>query len=488
MELVYLWVEDNKNIHNQGFNFSPRFTCKYDKDTQELTVDENKDILENFFGKNINITAIVGENGSGKSALFEGLLSRFGLKITITYCNGIFTIHKSHEFKIINKTIMPHETNKGSLRSGNSSLINFSWDIFKYEPIVDIASYLYADTNILITLFNTFSEPEYLNLNSYKRLFILKLLDVYIKYQPDNFEYIPKKIEIKLQVAQNDNKLDFKTINSEIDKLHFLPKEEAERKKEDGKKAIKKYIKEYSDSLKSGKNFTLTEFKILLEKNEIISELLGKLNYFTLEVYDETNVNLSDLSHGERSILLSNLLIYESIMQNKDENILFLLDEPDITLHPQWQKTYISQLIHTFENIGKKIHFLITSHSPFILSDIPKENVIFLKDGKQEDVEINPFGANIHTLLSHGFFMQDGLMGEFAKSKIEDVINYLNDKESTIKNNDEAQKFLNIIGEPVIKNQLQKMLDSKRLSKIDEIDIIKNQIKELQDKLKKVIK
>ena len=82
--------------------------------------------------------------------------------------------------------------------------------------------------------------------------------------------------------------------------------------------------------------------------------------------------------------------------------------------------------------------------------------------------------------------MQDGLMGEFAKSKIEDVINYLNDKESTINSNDEAQKLLNIIGEPIIKNQLQRMLDSKRLSKIDKIDLIEKQIKELQEDLKKV--
>jgi ABC-type taurine transport system substrate-binding protein len=79
--------------------------------------------------------------------------------------------------------------------------------------------------------------------------------------------------------------------------------------------------------------------------------------------------------------------------------------------------------------------------------------------------------------------MRDGLMGEFAKSKIEDVINYLNDKESTIKDNDEAQKLLNIIGEPIIKNQLQKMLDSKRLSKIDEIDKIKLDMENLAKRL-----
>jgi len=68
MELVYLWVEDYKNIQKQGFNFSP-----YDDETKELTIDENDDYIENFFGDNINVTAIVGKNGSGKSSVLREL-------------------------------------------------------------------------------------------------------------------------------------------------------------------------------------------------------------------------------------------------------------------------------------------------------------------------------------------------------------------------------------------------------------------------------
>ena len=72
MELVYLWVEEYKNIKNQGFNFSPRFECKYDEDTKELSIDEKKNYTS-IFPENINITAIVGENGSGKSSLLTGI-------------------------------------------------------------------------------------------------------------------------------------------------------------------------------------------------------------------------------------------------------------------------------------------------------------------------------------------------------------------------------------------------------------------------------
>ncbi|CAA6799617.1 MAG: Unknown protein [uncultured Sulfurovum sp.] len=71
MELVYLWVEDYKNIQKQGFNFSPRFHCEYDEKNNELTIDENDDYIENFFGDNINVTAIVGKNGSGKSSVLD---------------------------------------------------------------------------------------------------------------------------------------------------------------------------------------------------------------------------------------------------------------------------------------------------------------------------------------------------------------------------------------------------------------------------------
>jgi len=64
LELVYLWIEDYKNIQKQGFNFSPRFHCEYNDKTKELTIDENDDYIPDFFGKYINITAIVGKNGS----------------------------------------------------------------------------------------------------------------------------------------------------------------------------------------------------------------------------------------------------------------------------------------------------------------------------------------------------------------------------------------------------------------------------------------
>jgi len=72
MELVYLWVEEYKNIYKQGFNFSPRFECSFDG--TNLTI-KPKEHIENFFGDNINVTAIIGKNGSGKSSVLNAIIN-----------------------------------------------------------------------------------------------------------------------------------------------------------------------------------------------------------------------------------------------------------------------------------------------------------------------------------------------------------------------------------------------------------------------------
>ena len=175
------------------------------------------------------------------------------------------------------------------------------------------------------------------------------------------------------------------------------------------------------------------------------------------------------------------------------KNINIFFDEVESTFHPDWQRNFINLLIQLVIKSNlldnkQKLNLVFATHSPFILSDLPKESIIFLEKGKQvypfEDGK-QTFGANIHTLLSHGFFMKDGLMGEFAKSKIDDVIKYLNnDKKSTITTDKDAQNIIDIIGEPIIKRELQRMLKNKmELSNKTEIDTIKEEIKLLTKRL-----
>lgn len=134
------------------------------------------------------------------------------------------------------------------------------------------------------------------------------------------------------------------------------------------------------------------------------------------------------------------------------------------------------------------------SHSPFLLSDIPKENVIFLEKDKStgncinvtKNIEINTFGANIHSLLSNGFFMKDGLMGEFSKNKIEEVIKYLDEEESKINSKEEAQNIIEIIGEPILKNTLVSMYEKRFYKNESKLEVLKRKQKEIENEIKEL--
>jgi len=75
MELLYIWIENFKNIKKQGFYFSSEYWFDFDYNRLTWIKNENS-VPTDFFGeKIINITAIIGENGAGKSALIEFIKS-----------------------------------------------------------------------------------------------------------------------------------------------------------------------------------------------------------------------------------------------------------------------------------------------------------------------------------------------------------------------------------------------------------------------------
>ncbi|MDR0605667.1 MAG: hypothetical protein LBG80_15325 [Bacteroidales bacterium] len=139
------------------------------------------------------------------------------------------------------------------------------------------------------------------------------------------------------------------------------------------------------------------------------------------------------------------------------------------------------------------MQIILTSHSPIIVSDFPKNNIIFLdtdKDCKCKVVKSitreNTFGANIHTLYKNSFFLNGLPIGEFAKVKIEQLFKKL--QAGNI--DDKIYKEIQLIGEPLLKNQLMKLYNdnlpndvNKRVTELEkEIEKLK---KQLNDKNRK---
>ena len=75
---------------------------------------------------------------------------------------------------------------------------------------------------------------------------------------------------------------------------------------------------------------------------------------------------------------------------------IVLIDEIDMHLHPAWQK----RIIHDLCTIFPKVQFILTTHSPSILVNVPKENIRVLENGKCLFLENKTYGRDINAVLS----------------------------------------------------------------------------------------
>ena len=148
---------------------------------------------------------------------------------------------------------------------------------------------------------------------------------------------------------------------------------------------------------------------------------------------------------------------------NKDGNVAIFFDELEIYLHPEWQRRIINILVDWIREIfndAKSVQVIMTSNSPFIISDIPKDNIVALElnDGKRSIKEIEvSMGANIHELLSNSFFL-DFTIGEFTKIKIQNIVTLLKeDKMITEDKKESVLKIIKGIGDPIIKSKLKEI-------------------------------
>lgn len=79
----------------------------------------------------------------------------------------------------------------------------------------------------------------------------------------------------------------------------------------------------------------------------------------------EQKLNLPQLSSGEKQVLLIFLTALGSATRS------LIIDEPELSLHVDWQKTLISAL----RLLNPQMQMIAATHSPEIMADIPDENI-----------------------------------------------------------------------------------------------------------------
>ncbi len=175
---------------------------------------------------------------------------------------------------------------------------------------------------------------------------------------------------------------------------------------------------------------------------------------------------------------------------------LIILDEVEMSFHPEWQRRFISRLLAFMQLLASgenKAQIIYTTHSPITLSDMPKECVNMLDRKEENTIAVaagekqQTFGANVFELYGDSFFMENGLIGEFALEKIKELSKGVEDFVSTKDRRNEDEnirvrsallKRINMIGDRRIKGYFMSRLD---LSPKDlEIEMLKREIAELK--------
>lgn len=614
-ELIYLWIEQDEHgcFQNMEFNFSPCYKINFNYKTRKLTA-QKIDKLNVFSESKIqNLTAIIGENGVGKTTLIK-YLTELGdvpysqrdsaekrqkrrertdsfivvykqawtdsLKIInhLSGCRKIqfegneINVYSGNEFvteDYIGKIshICLSNSEYGIVASGNrmnsgidyitltnSALPTIYKDFYRRLYGVDVESFL-----VELTRFNTLQRymADKAEANDFQVFLDVLYYDSLLKGKSrfcgkkiDAVDFsisileapISEKSSSEAEIMIKNGMSKCKTLKNDLCEMglwgrlvYNLAMEltvvyddfKPETKKAD---EIFSYCKSFVTDKDQGRERTyyldawheVDEFKTILENakkgdNGLSKTDLARVDYATAPV-ESFQIILNDarkghafvlkylvvlnlgMSSGERALLnIMSRICFASQIENYmpgkgihwNTNILLLIDEIDLYLHPEWQRRIVRDLLSLLRRQFKGHYFqiILTSHSPIVLSDIPVENCIFLKkrsDGTvcQEKRNAQTFGANIYTLYKDAFFLSDDklAMGEFAQNKINQWI----DKIETGKfSEEEANKIIGLIGEPLVRRNVEKMVrrQYKKLEPVKGRESIHSEVTEEKKKM-----
>ncbi|MEY6553586.1 AAA family ATPase [Bacillus cereus] len=638
MELLYLWVENLQEglMKEQGFNFDNRYKYQLkqrDNKNFELYIKPNSNYIENFFQleehslesvANIkNITAVVGQNGAGKSSVVDFLKENFGIDELIDreeegenerylYILREYKNKRMEHYICFSKEmrvdIKPdkgisyfYERRIGSGLPRNlkdTTLIYFS-NVYDNKEEYISEKMLNISTNHLSSSFSRLKsnliQGEGVNFKFQEVKRQIRFIQV-VKKELKQFELpfkLPDQIDLIFVAINNtssvsvpEEKIDvfqsLKKIGTSITRNQFRTPEDGEEREfirgfakciinhlfyELSEREIKNKIKGIPFQFFQDKEVCncQNDFNRLIDgikrlskliENEIdgleyLAKMLQSLATFMsmfyniyrhrvshhkvkrigrreykfsfnledisgrefeefIELYESScvtdefiNFSWKELSSGQKALLNIYSRFYfvskrPELIENPKDDLIILIDEGEVYLHPHWQGKFLNSLIEyfpvVFRNSGdmkqRNIQLILTSNSPFIVSDLPGTNVIFLRKEGENTVIIDnleeyhqTFAANIHSLLAHSFFMEDGVTGAFAKRKINEIIHMLinEDLVTIFENEEKIEKTINLIGEPVIRNKLLQMLAERRMTGVNkEIARLNLRLKKLE--------
>ncbi|MGR5367734.1 AAA family ATPase [Photobacterium damselae] len=357
-----------------------------------------------------NIKIIIGENGTGKSALLN--------ELSIDYLND-------------NKTVIAIATSMHDKFTSRRKKFHF-FGGRQGRSMVERA----IKKSLLGESDGDVDRVRYL----------INALE-YAKYSP--------RIGIKVEGFESDN----------IELLYVAAKEDEQLY--DVLSLIKKYKKQFSRELVVAINL----WEVTKENNNVSGSALSAfiryervlkkykiIKRFRTYLYRENDeIALANASSGE--LMIISMLVHISTYIDKDTVVL--IDEPENSLHPRWQRKYIDMILDVFYLFQPKIY--IASHSPQI---IPLNNDLYKIFTPRNGIvlEVDEKTSNNEELLSEVF----GVItpeNRFLSNKMIEIINDF-----------DANKIEYNYALRVIEGYKDKVYDSRQMTFLDGVNEILEKI------------
>ncbi|WP_267406087.1 MULTISPECIES: ATP-binding protein [unclassified Chryseobacterium] len=411
-------------------------------------------------------TVIVGKNGSGKSRLLNEVIEYFRLERDLFNTNDLefLSIPKKiiavstspyDKFPIINdqrkydyeyknysyvgiRDLKTSNFSLGFMSKIINQLLNIrNNDSKQFSKIIQVLNYLEYSEDIHLVF-----EIRLLN-NQIKRLFEADVLEhEFMEILSKTGFYKPNFSFFKDAESDELNKVRIDKLLKILHSYNF-----------GGRKRIYEAV---VNSSSTDSEIEINDLIFLMDSG------LAKLRDVGLKKLKSNKIHqISDASSGQQCIFTTLV----GIACNISDNSLILIDEPEISLHPEWQEKYITLLIETFQNY-KNCHFIIATHSPQLISKLSTENCYILQMDNQELMNANEYANNSIDFQLANIFNSPGFKNEYLSRISFSIISKVG---KTKKFDEEDVKNYN-----VLKSQI------KFLHKNDPIISLFNLIKELK--------
>ncbi|HDS2367377.1 TPA: AAA family ATPase, partial [Klebsiella pneumoniae subsp. pneumoniae] len=566
MRLIYFYLANCFDVDfNLEINFSEDKEINLTNTRELKIIDLEYTPLQNFYGNNIiNVNAVVGQNGVGKSTIFNILgLSHIDLHscypnsqwVAIYEHNDIYFLEGFNADKIIN------------IRKVNQSYI--AYRLRRTENILHLDSFIQYENDIQ-NKYCVIHKPNFSNSingkgrrnihdnddrnygfkRNYLQTNMANFYEFITKNANDFCSHINKKsIDIKIEAYQtHEEKKEFKFYNDfdrYLDSNIILFNQNKPKKIQDSKKLfVINFMEEYilhiihnsfdeknriicqelinsnrynSDILDYDKikAFLLKTIKntieLLTENDDEIVSYLDDIEWTVVINFLENNdklffikegnglkenvtcsINLNNyddkvhsfiskvgagnnpiilkmpkMSTGEFDINSKIAGINKAIKLTLENNpeihgFIIILDEYDEHLHPEWSRLFLDYLLQYLSRGYNNYFFqiLLSTHSPYVISDLLKENVIKIEyipsEGKYYSSKANrSFASNIYDIINDSFFLSQPI-GEFAVRKLNELLTQIDNlnMNTTSKNYTNLRNIIHSIDDEYIRQTL----------------------------------